>query len=114
MFSLLHPRLATVPPPHEENDISSNSNDVSQRTDPLLQNTSRIEQRSKTIEIDVKELFRKREKPPNEEFDDDKHFLLSLLPIIKKFNDCDKINVRIEIMNAIRNIQVRSQKVEEF
>ncbi|KAJ8890740.1 hypothetical protein PR048_010249 [Dryococelus australis] len=36
------------------------------------------------------------------ENDDDKQFLLSLLPTLKKFDEFDKLMVRVEIMNIIK------------
>lgn len=97
---------------HKREKQPSHEQTTTKQTEPTdqLQNNSQSEQKNNAIEIDIKELFSKLEKHPNEEIDDDKHFLLSLLPIIKKFDDDDKINVRIEIMRAIKNIQNKSLK----
>ncbi|XP_060846522.1 uncharacterized protein LOC132926200 [Rhopalosiphum padi] len=42
-------------------------------------------------------------KPP-EEFDADKAFLLSFLPDLKKMNDTQKLDLKIEFMNAVKRI----------
>lgn len=49
-----------------------------------------------------------------ESVDDDQQFLMSLLPMLKKFDDDHKFTVRIKIMNAIQKIQreVSAQRVQ--
>jgi len=42
-------------------------------------------------------------KPP-EEFDANKAFLLSFLPDLKKMNDSQKLDLKIEFMNAVKQI----------
>nr|CAD7415474.1 unnamed protein product [Timema poppensis] len=44
------------------------------------------------------------EEAPND--DDDKAFLMSLLPTLRRFDERDKLTVRIEIMNTLRKCQL--------
>ncbi|KAJ9583044.1 hypothetical protein L9F63_022609 [Diploptera punctata] len=40
----------------------------------------------------------------NEDIDEDKAFLLSLLPMFRKFNDDQKLDAKIEILRVMRNV----------
>lgn len=42
----------------------------------------------------------------SEEIDEDKHFLLSLVPTFKRMNQDQKLSAKMEILNILRNIQV--------
>ncbi|KAG8232573.1 hypothetical protein J437_LFUL012949 [Ladona fulva] len=60
------------------------------------------------IELCSTFMSQERNMRQDEPIDDDKAFLLSLLPSLKQFDDSQKFTVRIEIMNAIRKVQLSS------
>lgn len=42
----------------------------------------------------------------NDEIDEDKHFLLSLVPTLKRMNTEQKLAAKVEILNVLRNFQI--------
>lgn len=60
---------------------------------------------SNTFEKDLLQILEKKASPPQDEDDDNKQFLLSLLPTLKSFQGPNNLLLRVEIMNTIRKLQ---------
>ncbi|XP_050304654.1 uncharacterized protein LOC126742131 [Anthonomus grandis grandis] len=59
----------------------------------------------KTYEESLLQILREKKDTENE-IDEDKYFLLSLLPSLKKFNEDQKFIARTEILNVIRRVRM--------
>lgn len=107
-----------VPQNEEENSEQTiDNNNASNRRDDIQPNTStfvrpsvsRPKKKSAPYEQQLLDILKKKKENVNvEEIDEDKHFMLSLVPPFKKFNDEEKYQAKMEFLRVIRNIQLSS------
>lgn len=85
----------------DEHDEEMN---VNTRADRMAKSSTR-RTASKSYEESLLEIL-KEKKNEEKEIDEDKYFLLSLLPSFKKFNEDQKFVARSQIMNVMRHVRM--------
>jgi len=89
------------------NDSCDGENSISRATTPasdLSTRKKKKDQNNLNFQNTLVEFIKTPPLKPPEEFDADKAFLLSFLPDLKKMNDTQKLDLKIEFMNAVKRI----------
>ena len=91
---------------HSECDIpTSGAENICQRPEKQRKTTDRPKKSYEEQLIDV------LKSKANEDVDEDKAFLMSLLPKLGKFNEEQRFEAQMEIMKVIRNVQLKGQTI---
>lgn len=88
----------------ESEDIEEPSSAIAGTTRPSSKSISRKISTNRSYEESLLQLLREK-KDEEKDIDDDKYFLLSLLPAFKKFSDDQKFYARTEILHVMRRVQ---------
>lgn len=87
----------------KESEKSQKSKEM--HTDSSARRIVKTKRRKSANEVALPQIL-KTTRDEDNEIDEDKYFLLSLLPSFKKFNDDQKFIVRMEIMNVMRRVRL--------